>query len=174
MFITKLRLDISTLSWYSLIQLYERKHTQVINNKEIKILQWSSIGNGGESGNSHWDKEAQQSPAHGDPDPLLKWDLALLHTPFIPPPHCSSHSVLGCTFQHRQTVNFPAAVGKLVVISIPRDKQLKINYTWLIFYNNVTKWLHKGSFTGFRFSNMVSFALVVGKFLNVSMLSMQT
>lgn len=34
------------------------------------FLQWSSICNGGESGNGRRDQEAQQSPAHGDPDPL--------------------------------------------------------------------------------------------------------
>lgn len=27
------------------------------------------MGKGGESGDSHGDQEAQQSPAHGDPDP---------------------------------------------------------------------------------------------------------
>lgn len=60
----------STLHWYSLIQLNERKYAKGINKKEIKILQWSAIGNGGESGESHGDQEAQQSPAHGGPDPL--------------------------------------------------------------------------------------------------------
>lgn len=46
----------------------------------------------------------------------------------FPSPCCTSHNVyLGCTFQHRQTVSFPAAVGKLFAISYPGDKQLKIN-----------------------------------------------
>lgn len=49
-------------------------------------------------------------------------------SPLSPSPQRTSHSVyLGCAFQHRQTVNFPAAVGKLFAISDPGDKQLKIN-----------------------------------------------